>query len=226
MKPQLLISCEHASNEVPQKYKHLFLDAEPDLNSHKGWDPGALEIAFGLGEYFNVKPFIFPYSRLLIEPNRSLDSKQLFSTYSNILTEIEKEVLINKYYLPYRKKVEDEINNLITRGPVLHLGIHTFTSFWKGKERTVDIGVLFDPGRFYELKYGNQLTKQLKESQKDLDIKTNEPYLGTDDGFTTYLRSKFDEKAYMGFEIEVSQSLNSSSIKIQELLELSIRSLY
>ena len=38
-----------------------------------------------------------------------------------------------------------------------------------------------------------------------LVIKFNEPYKGTDDGFTTYLRTKFSDDEYLGIEIEVNQ---------------------
>ena len=37
----LVLSCEHAHNRVPARYRHLF-DAEL-LESHRGYDLGALE---------------------------------------------------------------------------------------------------------------------------------------------------------------------------------------
>jgi hypothetical protein len=36
-------------------------------------------------------------------------------------------------------------------------------------------------------------------------VKMNQPYKGTDDGFTTYLRKKFDPEHYAGIELEVNQ---------------------
>jgi len=40
----LLLSCEHGGNEVPPGYAALFLGQASLLDSHRGWDPGALEL--------------------------------------------------------------------------------------------------------------------------------------------------------------------------------------
>jgi len=205
MNLQVVISCEHASNEVPVAYQALFQEAKADLNSHKGWDPGSLNIARYLGNQLHVKPFIYPYTRLLIEVNRSLDSDQLFSAYSKGLAMHEKDLLVHDYYQPYRDKVEAEIESLTKQGPVLHLGIHTFEPFWNGQHREVEVGILFDPDRVYERRYAQLFREQLAGSR--FISRENEPYLGISDGFTTYLRTRFEEIRYLGIEIEVSQGL-------------------
>ena len=222
MKLKVVISCEHASNEVPAAYQSLFNHAEPDLNSHRGWDPGSLPIAEYLGEHLGVDPFVYPYTRLLIEPNRSLDSEQLFSEYSNPIGTQEKKELVTSYYKPYRETVESQIHAFSKKGPVLHLGIHTFTPDWNGSKREVDIGVLFDPGRTNEQRYADILVSQL--SGNGFTVRENEPYLGISDGFTTYLRTRFDDALYMGFEIEVSQGLLDRLPEVNDLLLRSIRS--
>jgi len=78
LKHVLLISCEHAGNEVPDSYSTLFSDANEVLESHRGWDPGALEVAQFLVDQLQVQSFLMPVTRLLIEMNRSLDNPQLF----------------------------------------------------------------------------------------------------------------------------------------------------
>ncbi len=216
MKLQVLISCEHASNEVPEAYQPLFQHAEEDLRSHKGWDPGSLDIAQYLGDLLKVEPYVYPYTRLLIEPNRSPGHDQLYSDYSKALAENEKETLMLGFYQPFRDQVESAIEQLSGKGPVLHLGIHTFTPIWNNQKREVEIGVLFDPDRNYELKYAGLLCHHL--SGRGYLIRENEPYLGIADGFITYLRTQFDAQSYLGFEIEVSQGLLPRLDAINDLL--------
>ena len=45
---QLIITCEHASKSIPEKFSFLFNDHQTLLDSHKGWDPGAIEIVADL----------------------------------------------------------------------------------------------------------------------------------------------------------------------------------
>ncbi len=202
MEYSLLISCEHAGNEIPEKYRHLFVGADAVLESHEGWDPGTLETAQYLGERLSVDPICCYSSRLLIEANRSLNSTQLFSRYTNSLPQEEKEFIIKNYYLPYREKITQQIENL--QKPVLHLSMHSFTPVHNGIKRKVDIGLLFDPSRELESQFCAKL-KQAMQLQVSYNIKFNEPYLGIDDGLTTHLRSCFDSVEYLGIEIEVNQ---------------------
>lgn len=202
---RFVVSCEHATNEVPEKYYELFEGAEEILQSHRGWDPGALEVTLDLAERLKVIPHLYPYTRLLIEPNRSLGSPQLFSEYSNDLTVEEKQWLVANYYQPYRNLVEEEIEEHIQNGyKVIHLSMHSFTPVWNGKEREVEIGLLFDNQRSSEKQFCERWIEQLQSSCNHT-IRPNEPYHGADDGLTTYLRTRFTEEEYLGIEIEVSQ---------------------
>jgi predicted N-formylglutamate amidohydrolase len=200
--PSLVITCEHAGNEVPDEYSHLFSNFEV-LNSHRGWDPGALEVAEYMSRATGAASFTFKITRLLIELNRSLESDALFSEFSTGLDHTAKQKLIKQYYVPYRKGVEQAID--ITRKPATHLSIHTFTPVFNGVTRTTDIGILFDPSRNGETNFSVLLLSQLKAALPGLVIEFNKPYAGIDDGFTTYLRSKFNDEDYSGIEIEISQ---------------------
>jgi predicted N-formylglutamate amidohydrolase len=199
----LIITCEHAGNQVPEHYDHIFSPIKDILESHRGYDPGALQIARFLATEHNAPLFICETTRLLIEPNRSLDNDQLYSEYSKKLFETDHEAILQRYYYPHRSGVQDLISKISK--PVLHLSIHTFTPVLHGKERTVDLGLLFDPDRNSELTFCQTFMDSLEQTLPYLKIKFNEPYKGTDDGFTTYLRTKFDEDAYLGIEIEVNQ---------------------
>jgi predicted N-formylglutamate amidohydrolase len=99
--------------------------------------------------------------------------------------------------------VEDVILKVLK--PVVHLSIHTFTPVLNGDERSVDIGVLFDPNRKSEYEFCHLFVDCLEQVLPHFKILFNEPYKGTDDGFTTYLRTKFPDEEYLGIEIEVNQ---------------------
>lgn len=199
----LILSCEHAGNEVPDTYKALFAGAEDILNSHRGWDPGALDVAQFLAEKFNAPLFKMLTTRLLVEMNRSLDSPELFSEFSSALNEADKEYILHEFYYPYRSSVEKEITKKAK--PVLHVSIHSFTPFFNGTQRDVDIGLLFDPARSGEVQFATQLLEVLKKLLPCLNSVFNKPYRGTDDGLTTYLRKKFPNQVYRGIEIEINQ---------------------
>jgi len=191
----LIITCEHAGNNVPECYSHIFADVKDILHSHQGWDPGALEIARFLASECSAPLFSCDTTRLLIEPNRSLHSHQLYSEYSRKLYETDHDLILQQYYYPHRNGVEDVISK--ASKPVLHLSIHSFTPVLNGNIRTVDIGILFDPDRNSESIFSEKLFDGLEQTLPGLTIKYNEPYKGTDDGFTTYLRTKYDKKEYI-----------------------------
>lgn len=223
MSYRLIITCEHADQQVPFEFEGLFNGHVEVLQSHEGWDPGAWPIAQAISKATGAPLFGYPITRLLIEPNRSIDNPQLFSRFSNSLSEKEKTRLIEEYYLPYRNQVRMTIDRLAK--PVLHLSVHTFTPVWKGIPRTVDIGLLFDPARKLESDICARLLKQLQIELPELSIRFNEPYLGIDDGFTTYLRTLFPNEQYAGVEIEVKQSLAGSTYPIAASLYNAVEAL-
>ena len=217
----VIVTCEHAGNEVPKEYTQLFNGRADLLNSHEGWDPGAWEIAQHIASAIQVPLFGCLTTRLLIEANRSLNNPQLFSTAIQGLKEIQKERLISEIYLPYRRGVETQIQT--ETKTVLHFSMHTFTPIWKGKERKTDIGILFDPARSLEVSIAEMMKQSLTQLLPTLNIDFNEPYLGIDDGFTTFLREKFTDNDYSGIEIEVNQKYVSNLTEIKEALTIAIR---
>ena len=199
-----IITCEHAGNIVPERYAFLFEGAEDVLQSHRGWDPGAAEIAEQLANRLRAPLFMCQTSRLLVEPNRSLGTPSLFSEYSITLPELEREHILRDIYFHYRNAVEGAIKE---SKDVLHLSIHTFTPILDGVIRKVDVGLLFDPSRKNETRFSESIRRSLEPRLPSLRIEFNEPYKGIDDGLTTYLRTRFSDSAYSGIEIEVNQRL-------------------
>lgn len=202
---KFVISCEHALNWIPDRFAHCFTDSEKVLVSHRGWDPGALILAHTISSTFQAPLVIYPFTRLLIEPNRSEHHHNLYSEYSRHLIAPEKKFLLEQHYRPYRKSVEDKISTLAVQNFIpIHLSIHTFTPALNGSKRDFDIGLLYDPSRTAEKLFCSQWKTSILQKNSGLSIRMNQPYKGKADGFTTFLRRKFKE-TYIGIELEVNQ---------------------
>lgn len=202
----LILTCEHGGNDVPSEYALLFEGAEAVLSSHRGWDPGALDLACDIAAELETPIYYGTITRLLVELNRSLDEPTLFSEYSRVLPEPDRQLLVARYWHPFRDRVEGHVGLAIARGAyVLHLSIHTFTPELDGVVRDADIGILFDPSRSAEAGLAHDWKLALEAVAPELTVKFNYPYLGTDDGHTTGLRRKFPDPGYAGLELEVNQ---------------------
>lgn len=220
---ELIITCEHGKNSVPLKFRHLFQSHEKTLNSHLGYDPGALSLAKKMASYYEA-PFVYgTQTRLLVELNRSLHHPKLFSKYTIPLGTKEKEELLHKYYHPYRDEVREVIDFLISEGEqVLHLSIHSFTPILNGLKRNCDIGLLFDPQRSSEKRFCALWKEQLKEDLPSLCIRKNFPYKGTQDGLVTELRKRYPKSRYTGIELEVNQKHPEGNPKLWNELQKKI----
>ena len=235
--PALMITCEHASNALPDFVLRSFSDCntqearrrgeescntwgipEEVLSSHRGYDIGAFKLFSNLVKRlkpdFNCSAI---YSRLVIDMNRSPQSRTFFSEFTNKLPKSVKERMF-KLWQKYRDKIDKFVSSKIPENmrnyqnecslKVIHLGIHSFTPVLNGNERDADVGILYDPSRPGEAKIADNLIKSIQEREPGLRIRKNYPYLGKSDGLTTSLRQKFGA-AYAGLEIEVNQKLLS-----------------
>ena len=75
----LLITCEHGGNRIPPRYRPLFRGFEALLQTHRGFDPGALTMARELAKAFKAPLFVSTVSRLLVDLNRSIGHPRLYS---------------------------------------------------------------------------------------------------------------------------------------------------
>lgn len=207
MKPyHLVITCEHAVNTIPPEYASYFAPYQTVLETHQGYDVGALEIAQLISKALKVPFFQATTSRLLIEANRSITNANCFSFISKALSDPLKQKIIDTYYLPYRDAFLNYVRAQINQGhTVLHVSIHSFTPEYKGKTRKGDIGLLYDTERPEELRLAKLWQKTLKKQAPDLFIRRNYPYYGKTDGLASYCRNLFSAEQYIGFEIESNQ---------------------
>lgn len=200
--PEIVVSCEHASNFVPGRWRRAFAHDAGVLDTHRAWDPGARVIAAELAQALGTPLHCGEVTRLLVDLNRSLDNPGLHSEFT---PEGSRNVLQQRYWLPYRAAVRAGVRRGLKRGAVLHLSMHSFTPVLHGKVRDVDIGLLYDPARSNEKSFVLRLQRLLKDALPGMRIRLNKPYRGTDDGCTTALRAEFGPR-YAGIEIELNQS--------------------
>ncbi len=230
MKPiSLLISCEHAFNSVPPTYRNLFVGQEQILETHRGLDLGAQAIANHLHQVFACSYTQTTVSRLLIDCSRSLARAHCFSEFSKSLPEIEKQHLIDEYYLPFRQQTESLIKAKVDSGcQVLHLSIHSFTPELNGEVRNAGIGLLYDHSRHGEQEVARIWRSLLLQQTPSYRVRMNYPYDGTSDGFTTALRKHYTEHDYLGLEVESNQALladQQSRDEVANVLSSSLREL-
>lgn len=213
---KLILTCEHATNMLPSPYDLLFKNEQDRLKTHEGYDIGAFEVYKSLQNlaYYSSH---YPWSRLLIEVNRSLHHPNLFSSISKKMDKAEKKRVIVDYYEPYRNQIQQKIEETINRGEqVLHLSIHSFTPILNGNVRETDFGILYDPKRKSEKDWTERFKKELNLKFSQFRTRINYPYLGKADGFTTSLRKKFP-KHYLGIELEINQKLFKNLDEIEAL---------
>ena len=204
----LVLSCEHAGNRVPPTYQKLFRGKKSELASHRGWDPGAVELARVIAKETGAPLLANTVSRLVVDTNRSIGHRQLFSEFTRGLSRDERKLLLDRHYHPHRGAIEAVIRSALrTHDRVVHVGVHTFTPVLNGKKRAADVGLLFDPKRKAEADFCEVWLHALHWEAPLLRVKKNYPYKGSSDGLTTTLREKFPATRYVGIELEVSQAL-------------------
>ena len=222
----LLLSCEHGGNEVPEKYLPYFKNVGDILQTHRGYDIGAFDL-FETLKQLNPDYSIFSKTtRLLVDLNRSLHKKTLFSEWTNQLDLREKEQILNTYYHPFRKSFANELKLKVEQGKqILHVSIHSFTPVLNGEVRTTDIGILYHPGRLSEKLFAKVWKEKLGECLPQLRVRFNYPYLGKPDGHVAAHRRIYADHQYVGIELELNQKFAFDKViynGIRKSLELSI----
>jgi predicted N-formylglutamate amidohydrolase len=201
-----IITCEHGGNAVPPAYAPLFLGHEALLQTHRGWDLGALELARQMAKAIDAPLFFSTTTRLLIDLNRSIGHRQLHSEATRGLPIATRREIALQYYRPHRDTVEIDVARRIAAGQrVVHIASHSFTPELHGVVRQADVGFLYDPRRAGERPFASAWLAALKRLRPDLKLRRNYPYEGKGDGLTALLRRRHAPNEYVGMELEVNQ---------------------
>ncbi len=203
-----LISCEHGGNRIPAAYQPLFDGYHALLNSHRGYDRGALAMARELAAAFRAPLVASTVSRLLIDLNRSIGHPRLFSAATRATPAPIREQIVAQYYQPYRLRVERFVSQSVARHRrVIHISSHSFTGELDGRVRCADVGLLYHPARRGESELCARWKASLAALAPELRVRRNYPYAGKGDGLTSYLRLRFSRRVYVGVELELNQNI-------------------
>ncbi len=201
---RVVITCEHAGRAIPGALRGKIRIPRDVLTGHRGWDAGALDLARRLRDDLRAPFHAFSITRLVVDANRSPKNPEVFSEYSRTLDDALRVELLDGYHSPYWDEVLRRAIGLRMRSQgVVHLSVHSFTPIWKGRARSTDIGILFDPKYREEAAFARLWMRRLRAAG-GYAVHANRPYRGTDDGHTTTLRSLFVDR-YLGIEIEINQ---------------------
>ncbi len=205
------MSCEHGGRRIPREYAPLFRAAARVLGSHRGWDPGALDVARSLARHFGRPLHAVTVSRLLVDANRDSANRRIGSAYTARLPDAERERILARYWRPHRRAVESAVRDAAAGGRrVVHVAVHSFAPALGRERRNADVGLLYDPRRAGEKALCARWQAILEELDPTLRVRRNYPYRGVADGLTTWLRRRFPGRCYAGLELELNQALLES----------------
>jgi predicted N-formylglutamate amidohydrolase len=191
---------------VPARYVRLFAGAARVLDSHRGLDYGALEVARAFGRRLGVAPFTATTTRLVVDLNRAPYHPNVFSEYTRVLAREQRAAAMAAHYWPYRNAVEGAVDDAVAAGcAVLHVSSHSFTPVLHGEARNCDVGFLYDPARSDEVRFIDAWYDAVRAAAPGLVLRRNYPYRGISDALVTHLRRRHGEREYSGVELEVNQ---------------------
>jgi predicted N-formylglutamate amidohydrolase len=204
----LVVTCEHGGNRIPAEYSGHFHGWRRILDTHRGFDLGALVMARQLAAELHAPLVASTVSRLLIDLNRSLGNPRVWSDATRFLPPAAKQRIVRSHYAPYRQRVEAIVTRAVAAGRrVIHLSSHSFTPVLDARVRVADVGLLYDPARPTETAMAACWKAVFAGYAPELRVRRNYPYKGRNDGLTSSLRRRFPSESYVGMEIELNQGL-------------------
>jgi predicted N-formylglutamate amidohydrolase len=196
----LLIVGDHASNKVPSD---VSLGIEPALlEQHIALDIGVAAVARILVQDYGYSALLGAYSRLVVDLNRYDHEPGVIPVSSdgiaiggNVLSAIERDVRLNRYYHPYHNQLQELIEQ---NRPNLILSLHSFTPSLVSKPneaRPWDIGVLYNQDDF-----AARLAIPLLE-KAGLNVGDQQPYSGKVLNATMNRHAEANGVPYLGIEM-------------------------
>lgn len=203
--PYVLV-CEHASNRIPKNLGTLGLSDE-DLQRHIAWDIGAEATARILSKILDAPLILQRYSRLVYDCNRPPEADSAYPEESEIyqipgnrnLTPSARLARTREIARPFHAAIEAFLDQrAVERRQTLVASIHSFTPVYKGKQRDLDVGFLFDR----DAGLANFLIKVFPPDKARL----NEPY-GPKDGVMHLLNLHAAPRGLRHVMIEIRNDL-------------------
>ena len=180
-------------------------------------------MARALARDFDAPLVASTVSRLLVDLNRSIGHRALYSDATRGLPRAAHHRILAHYYRPYRQEVETRVARAVAAGMrVVHISSHSFTPVLGGVVRDADVGLLYDPARPGERALSRDWSSRLSQRIAPLRVRRNYPYQGRNDGLTSYLRQRFAPTRYVGIEIEINQKHVADGNRIPALLRSAV----
>ncbi len=173
-----LLTCDHATNHVPDSIGGTLGLPQAEMARHIAYDIGAAGVTRHLADIMDARAILANFSRLVIDPNRGADDPTLImQVYDHTivpgnrgLSGTDRTQRQSQLYAPYHNALEDQAS----RPGTIIVAIHSFTPRLKSRApRPWHIGVLIsEDGRF-----SDPLIDRLR-AEDDLIVGINEPYAG------------------------------------------------
>ncbi|WP_052955064.1 N-formylglutamate amidohydrolase [Microvirga vignae] len=187
----ILLICEHASRQLPDRYGTLGLTPE-QLESHIAWDPGALGVAKELSRLLDAPLIYATVSRLVLDLNRDPSAPDSIWTLSERTTipanqnldPAERAYRVREVYEAFHGTVDGVIEPRVKAGQTRSVvSIHSFTPVYRDVQRPWHIGLIHD----HDARFAKSVEAGLRKDPA-LNVGMNEPYSPADRVFHTLER--------------------------------------
>ena len=218
---EILLVCEHASNNFPEAFGTLGL-SQAERRAHIAWDPGALGLARGLSERLDATLAYATVSRLIYDLNRpphapgAMPAKsEAFDIPGNAAISAQDRIARTEaVYLPFHNALHGEIARRIALGrPPVIVTIHSFTPIYFGQRRDVEFGVIHDADPSLALN-----VVDAARARTTLRTELNQPYSAAD-SVTHTLRLQATPYGLQNVMLEVRNDLIATPAAESEIAD-------
>ena len=191
----LVLSCEHASWTLPPG---VDLGVPPDvLQSQAGWDHGAFDIASRLSESVGLPVHAGAFTRMFVDLNRAADHPDVIPRCRTArpcrATRTSPAAIARRASRCFISRTGTRSVAMSPRASsiaarCLHFSSHSFDPSLDPRNRTFDVGVLYDPAHPFEADLAERLMFALRAA--GLAVRANQPYSGVGPAVCTSLRNE------------------------------------
>ena len=211
----IIFICDHASPRIAKEYSNLGL-TKKHLKTHISWDIGAKKLCINLAKRLKQSYFMSNFSRLVIDPNRNKNSKELIVENSfdieipanKNISLFDKKNRIKNIYDVYHVNLEQFVKKKISQTKkLLLISIHSFTKLGNEFNRGIEIGLLWNKN----INLQQKLYKKLLQNK--IHTGNNYPYSGFFYNYTLDKLSNNGEIDNLSIEIRNDLICDSKGIK-------------
>ncbi|MCZ4280869.1 N-formylglutamate amidohydrolase [Kiloniella laminariae] len=218
-----LFLCDHATAFIPRSLEGLGVE-EHHMKRHVAYDIGIKGVTEGLAAHFGSRAVFSNFSRLIVDPNRKLESDALMPVASDgcvvpwnkALSGEDRQARLDTFYWPYHNTITRTIDDMLDKGQVpVILSMHSMTHEMAGVPRPWPISVLWNQ----DPRLAQPFMTRIREA--GILCGDNEPYSGRDGhGYT--MATHADLRGLPNILIEVRQDLISDQSGIAQWTDILI----